>query len=85
MPNDFYVTFMSNVSDPLYNDLNKTSDFRTKLSPTIKLDDGKYYVALADCILKNTYDIMRKDRAYEIKNYTIWLVTLCRVWMGWNT
>ena len=32
MPKDFYVTFMSNVSHPLYNDLNKTSDFWTKLS-----------------------------------------------------
>ena len=66
MPNDFYVTFMSNVSDPLYNDLNKTSDFWTKLSPTIKFE-GKYEVALVDCILKNTYDILRKDRKYEIK------------------
>jgi hypothetical protein len=67
MPNDFYVTFMSNVSDPLYNDLNKTSDFWTKLSPAIKFDDGKYEVALVDCILKNTYDILRKDRVYNIK------------------
>jgi len=66
MPNDFYVTFMSNVSDPLYNDLNRTSDFWTKLSPAIKFD-GAYEVALVDCILKNTYDILRKDRKYEIK------------------
>ena len=68
MPNNFYVTFMVNVSDPLYNDSNRTSDFWTKLSPTIKFDDnGKYEVALVDCILKNTYDILRKDRKYEIK------------------
>ena len=67
MPNDFCVTFMSNVSDPLYNDLNKTSDFWTKLSPAIKFDDGKYEVALVDCILKNTYDILRKDHIYDIK------------------
>ena len=66
MPNEFYVTLMSIVSDPLYNDLNRTSDFWTKLSPTIKFD-GAYEVALVDCILKNTYDILRKDRKYDIK------------------
>ena len=67
IPNDFYVTFISNVSDPLYDDLNKTSGFRTKLSPTIKFNEEKYKVALVDCILKNAYNILRKDRTYEIK------------------
>ena len=66
MFNDFYVTFMSNVSDPFYNDLNKTSDFWTKLSPAIKFD-GKYEDALVDCILKNMYDILIKDLTYDIK------------------
>ena len=60
------MTFMSNVSNPLYDDLNKTSDFRTKLSPAIKFE-GRYEVALFDCILKNTCDILRKDRTYDIK------------------
>jgi hypothetical protein len=46
--------------------LNKTSDFWKKLSPAIKFDDA-YEVALVDCILKNTYDILRKDRKYDIK------------------
>ena len=66
IPNYFYVTFMSNVSCPLYDDLNKTSDFWTKLShsPTF---DRKYEVDLADCILKNTYDILRKYHTYNIK------------------
>ena len=66
MSEGFYVTFMSNVSDPLYDDLNKTSDFWTKLSPAIKFE-GRYEVALVDCILKNAYDILRKDHTYEIK------------------
>jgi hypothetical protein len=66
MSEDFYVTFISNVSDPLYDDLNKTSDFWTKLSPAIKFE-ARYEVALFDCILKNTYDILRKDHTYNIK------------------
>ena len=66
MSHDFYVTFMSNVSDPLYDDLNRTSDFWTKLSPTIKFQ-GRYEVALVDCIIKNTYDVLRKEISYDIK------------------
>jgi hypothetical protein len=57
---------MSNVSDPLYDDLNRTSDFWTKLSPTIKFQ-GRYEVALVDCIIKNTYDVLRKEISYDIK------------------
>ena len=34
MPNDFYTMYMSNVSDPLYDDLNKTSDCWKKLPCT---------------------------------------------------
>ena len=66
MPNDFYVAFMFNASNPIYNDLNKTSDFWTKLSPTIKFN-RKSEIALVDCILKNTYDILRKYGTYDIK------------------
>ena len=33
---------------------------------TIKFD-GKYEVTLVDCILKNAYDILRKDRTYDQK------------------
>jgi len=51
MANDFYVTFISNISDPIYNNLNKTFDFWIKLSPTIRLD-GEYEVALIDYFLK---------------------------------
>ena len=36
MSNDSYMRFMSNFSDTLCDDLNKTSDFWTKLSPAIK-------------------------------------------------
>jgi hypothetical protein len=46
--------------------LNKTSDFSIKLSPAIKFE-GRYEVALVDCIIKNTYDVLRKDTPYEIK------------------
>ena len=35
-----------------------------QLSPAIKLIEGMYEVALIDCVVKNTYDIMRKDRTY---------------------
>ena len=66
MPNDYYVTFVSNVSVSLYDGLNKIRDFRTKLSPAIKFD-GRYEIALVDCILKDTHDILRKDRTYGIK------------------
>jgi len=38
--NDFYVTFMSSGSDPFYDNLNKTSEFLMKLSPTIKFKEG---------------------------------------------
>ena len=40
---DFYATFISHVSDPLYDDLNKTSDFWTKIYPAIKFE-GKYEI-----------------------------------------
>ena len=61
---------MSNVSDPLYDDLNKRSDFWIKLCPAIKFE-GKYEVDLVDCILKNKYEILRKDRTYDIKSKTL--------------
>ena len=64
--NVFYVTFISNVSDPLYDDLNKTRGFWKKLSPVINLEE-KYDVVFVDCILKNTYDILRKDRTIDMK------------------
>ena len=66
MSEGFYVTFMSNVSDPFYDNLNKTSNFWTKLSPAIKFE-GRCELALVDCILKNRYDIQRKDRTYNIR------------------
>jgi hypothetical protein len=66
MSGGFYVTFMANVSYPLFDDLNKTSEFWKKLSPAIKFE-GRYQVALVNCILKNTYDILIKDRTYDIK------------------
>ena len=59
MPKDFYVILMSNFFDPIYDGLHKTSNFWPNLSPTIKFDE-KYEAALVDCILKNTYDILRK-------------------------
>ena len=38
----------------------------TNLSSAINFD-GKYEVSLVDCIIKNAYDILRKDRTYDIK------------------
>ena len=46
---------MSNVSDQILNNLNKSSDFWTKLSPIVKFD-GEYKVTLVHCILENTND-----------------------------
>jgi hypothetical protein len=66
MSEGFYVKFLSSVSDPLYHDLNKTSDFWTKLFPANKFE-GRYEAALVDCILKNTCAILRKDRTYYIQ------------------
>ena len=57
---------MSNILDPFYDALNKTGDFGTKFSPAIKFDE-RYEVVLVDCILKNKYHILRKDRTYNIK------------------
>ena len=57
---------MSNVSDPLYDDLNETSDFWKIISPAMNFE-GKYEFALVDRILKNTYDIPRRDGTYEIR------------------
>jgi hypothetical protein len=54
------------ASDPLYVVLNKTSNFRTKLSPSIKFE-GRYVVAVVDCFIKNIYDILRKETPYEIE------------------
>ena len=65
MPNDFNLTLMSSVCDPLYDDFNKTV-FLTKVSPAFNCD-RKYEVALVDYVFKNTYDILRKDRTYDIK------------------
>ena len=56
---------MSNIATPFYDDLNETSDFWTKLSTPIKFK-GRYEVTIVDCILKNTYDIQRKDRTYDM-------------------
>jgi len=53
MANVFHMTFISNVSDPLYDDLNKTWGFMKKISPIIDFK-GKFDVVLVDCILKNT-------------------------------
>jgi hypothetical protein len=66
MSNDFYVTFISSVSDPLYDDLNKTRNFWTKISTAIRFE-GRYEVALVDCILRNAYGILRKDCTYDIQ------------------
>jgi len=52
---------MSNVSEIQYD-----SDFWTKLSPAIEFE-WKLEVALVDSILKNTHNILRKDRTYDIK------------------
>ena len=57
---------MSNVSDPLYNDLTKTGDCWTKLSPTIKFD-VEYEVSFVACILKSSYNTLSKVRTYDIK------------------
>ena len=57
---------MSYVSDPLYDELNKTSDSGTKLSSAIMFE-RRYEAVLVDCILKNTHDILRKDLLHEIK------------------
>ena len=57
---------MSSVYNPIYNYLNKTSDFQKKISPTFKFN-GEYEVALVNCLLENTYDILRKDGTYDIK------------------
>ena len=65
MPNDSCVTFMSNVSNQLYDNLNKTSDLRMKLSQAIRFE-GRFEVALVNCI-KYSYDILSKDRTYKIK------------------
>ena len=66
MARHFYLTLMSNVYIPLYDDLNETSDLCTKLFPAIKFG-WKYDVTLVDCFLKNIYVILRKDRTYDIK------------------
>ena len=52
---------------PSTSDLSKISDFWTKFSPDIKFNEDQYEAAIVDCILKNTYYIIRKDRRYEIK------------------
>ena len=57
---------MSKVSGPLYDDLNNTSNFGTKLSQGIKFE-GKYEGALVCCFLKNTDDVPRKDCTQDIK------------------
>ena len=64
VPDNLCVTFVSNLSDPFYSDLNKTGDLQTKLFPAIKFN-GKYEVVLIDFILKNTYGILRKDCTYD--------------------
>ena len=61
------MTFIGNVSDPLYADLNKTSDFWTKFSLAIKLGDGEYKVVLVNFIIKNKHDVIRTGTLYEIK------------------
>ena len=66
MSNDFYVKSVSIVNDPIFDNFNKTNDLSTELSPAIKFE-GKSEVTLVDCILKNTYDIQRKDSTYKIK------------------
>ena len=60
------MTFISNVSDLPCNNLNNTSDIQRKLFPTIRFD-GEYEVALVDCILRNTCDVLREDLTYDIK------------------
>ena len=59
-----FLTFISNFSLPLYDDLNKAIDSWTKLSSAIKFE-GRYEVALVAYILKNTNDILRRDRTYD--------------------
>ena len=41
--------------------------FGQHFPPSIKVE-GRYKFALVDCILKNTYDILRENCSYDIKN-----------------
>ena len=50
---------------PLYDDMYKTSDFWTELSPHQIWE--KVWSCFVDCIPKHAYDILRKDRTYDIK------------------
>ena len=57
---------MSSVSDPLYNDLNKTNDFWEISLPPSNLI-ATVTLLLWIVFFKNTYNILRKDRIYDIK------------------
>lgn len=63
----FYVSFSSDVPDPVYDQTNKIADFLTKLNPPIVLQGSGWKMALVSLHLTNSFDSLRQDQDYFFK------------------
>ena len=63
----FYVSFSTDVPEPVYDQTNKIADFLTKLNPPIVLQGSGWKMALVSLHLTNSFDSLRQDQDYFFK------------------